>query len=294
MLSLSAAEVDNKGASPKTHPTLQRFVCEAYRQAKLDFWRAQPTNSLLVKPMHTFFSSKCCWTLILGSAVMLAACSGDQPVVKPQPQPTAGPTAAPTVEPESTATAETTAQPAPTVAPTADPPRKSRPASIFSSKKGISSTFGTTPGAVLKLTVSGNTVAKLKIREYVLPGGTNITFEFARGVRLKKARALGKVIHMSSQIAGRQRFKKIASEGPAFELYLSLHGKDSVNLAVGELELGPKGGETKKVSKWLIYPPTRVDKGLDEAFFELKEIGPSYLYATTAEPTVTQETPAAP
>ncbi len=297
MLSLSATGVDNKVDDEVVSSKSWWPPAMADRKPGLDFWRARPTNSQSVKPMNEM-SAHCRWTLALVTAASLAACSGDKPVVKPQPQPTAEPAPTSTGEPGAGGAGGEVAKPAstaaPTAAPTTEPPRKARPASIFSSKKGISSTFGSTPGAVLKLTVKGNTVARFKIQEFALSGGTNITFEFATGVRLKKARALGKVIHMSTQIAGRKRFKKIATNGPAFELYLSLHGQESVNLAVGELELGPQGGETNKVSNWLIYAPTRVDKGLDQAYFELKEIGPSYLYATKAAPTVTTETPAAP
>ena len=148
--------------------------------------------------------------------------------------------------------------------------------------KSISTTFGTTPGAVLKLSAKGGTIT-LKIPEGALYAGTNIIFKVAGGKAKKKPKVLGTVVYLEPILGGKRWSKGIKSDGPAFEFRMPLVGKDSVNLAVGAFEITSDG--TGGEVTWTVHAPTRVEWGFGEAYFHLPSIHPSYIYATTDEPT---------
>lgn len=154
--------------------------------------------------------------------------------------------------------------------------------------KEISSTFGSSPGSVLKLKGEGGTIT-LKIPEFALYAGTNIIWKIESGrVGKSKGPALGSIASIETVIGGRKRPQVIKSDGPPFELRWPTGGKDTINLAVGVRDLDTVGNPGK-VKTWTIYAPKSVDTSFKEAYFYLTEIGPAaYLHATSAAATAGQ------
>jgi len=236
------------------------------------------------------------WTI---GALSLAfvACGGEQPQPQPQPQPTAEPAPEPEPEPPPPAadagageTGQGGAGAAPET-PTARPP-SGRPAILMGPTKEIKSTFGLTPGAVLKLKAANGTIT-FKIPEYALFHGTNITWRVEAGHHGKsQGPVVGSVAFLETILESKKKPEVIDSRGAPYEFRWPTGGKDTINLAVGTMEIGG-GGVPGKVKEWKIYPPKNVDKGFKEAYFFVPTIGPAmYLHATTAKATVGAEAPA--
>ena len=240
--------------------------------------------------MMTSLSNVRAWFLApllvaLGAAAV--ACAGEPPKVDAPPPPTAEP-----VAPAETAAPDDAVAPAATAAPEAAPDKpvsSGRPAIQIGPQKKIQSAFGSTPASVLVLKTNAGSFT-LKLTEFALRGPVNLLVEVGgRGVQAKGL--VGEIVKIETQLADSPRFSAIKSAGPAFEVIVPLAKKKSVNLAVGALELTEDGALGTKVKEWRVYAPLRVDEGLGEAVFELTELVPGYLHATTAAPTVT---PAAP
>jgi hypothetical protein len=149
--------------------------------------------------------------------------------------------------------------------------------------KKIASTFGATPGSVLKLKTAGGEFV-LKLQEYSLRVGANLVFEVgAPRVMRGKANVIGDIVHLSLQVGDSSRMSFVDAYSAPFIVLVP--SKKSVNLAIGELELDEAGQETPKVKEWRVVAPLRFDAGLAQAVFELDRIGPSVMHATAAEPT---------
>jgi hypothetical protein len=139
---------------------------------------------------------------------------------------------------------------------------------------------------MLKLKASGGVVT-LKMPEFALSTGTNITWKIAKGRPPTKRQLVGSVCELIPTIAGKRKPSRIDSDGPKFSFRFPTGGRDSVNLAVGVSSGETKSGREEFV--WTVYAPTRVDTGFKEAHFELSYIAPSYIHATTAAPTSTDK-----
>ena len=59
--------------------------------------------------------------------------------------------------------------------------------------------------------------------------------------------------------------------------------KETINLAVGDIQIDEKTGKEKVT--WSVMAPSSVDKGLNEARFQLPGLALAYVNATTAPPT---------
>ncbi len=175
-----------------------------------------------------------------------------------------------------------------TTEPVAEPPprRSGRPAIQYGPAKKIETTFGSTPAAMLKLKAKGGVVT-LKIPEFALSTGTNITWKIATGRAPTKRQLVGSVCELLTTIAGKLKPSRIDSDGPKFSFRFPTGGRDTVNLAVG-VSIG-KTKYGREEFEWTVYAPTRVDTGFKEAHFELSYIAPSYIHATTAAPTSTDD-----
>src|SRR4030095_7445196 len=151
--------------------------------------------------------------------------------------------------------------------------------------KKIESTFGATPGAVLKLAAANGTIT-WKIPEFAFNTGYNILFQIAEGKAIKKKGvAIGEVAFLKITQGDNLEAANVESRGDKYELRWPIGNQESVNLAVGEGKTDDQGNELKEVS-WKIIAPKSVDTSFHEASFYLKEVGPiMYLHATTAAPT---------
>jgi hypothetical protein len=206
-------------------------------------------------------------------------CGGEKPKPPPPPQPTAAPEPPPPAPTSEPTTAE--AQPPPPEQPKGPPPPSGRPAILMGPSDTISSTFGATPGAVLKLKGDKGNIT-LKISEFSLDAGYNIEWKVAKGGPKGKAPALGTMASLKVVLGGKELPSKVTSRGTPFEVRWPTGDKESVNLAIGEATFEATG-ESKPT--WHVVAPKNVDAGLKEAYFALEAIGPiNYLYATTAAP----------
>ncbi len=196
------------------------------------------------------------------------------------------PGAAPELPPDEPEPAETAAPKAPEkpAMPAVEvKPPSGRPAILMGPSASISSTFGATPGASLKLKADGGNFT-LKIEEYALNGGYNIDFKIDKG-SVKKGPVVGSVVYLRTRAGDKVRADAVATRGKPYEVSVPLNGKDTLNLAVGVVQTDEQGNETGK-PEWTIYPPVRVESGFGEAIFQLQAIGPvMYLHGTTAEAT---------
>lgn len=179
---------------------------------------------------------------------------------------------------DADASDEPVAKPAPVVG-------SGRPAIIMGPSSEISSTFGSTPASVLKLKAKGGNFT-LKINEGALYTGTNIRFKLAGSGAKQKPPVNGTIVYLEPTIGDKRFPQQVKSGGATFEFRVPLAGRDDINLAVGTLAIGDEG-EVGDIT-WVVHSPTRVEKGLGEAYFELMEIGPSYLYGTSAPPTAAE------
>ncbi|MBM4373719.1 MAG: hypothetical protein FJ095_01450 [Deltaproteobacteria bacterium] len=235
--------------------------------------------------------------VLWATACAIVACGG-QAASTETPASTAAPTeaSAPSSESSAAASAAPTSESAPavTAAPSAAPtseadagrkasPPSGRPAIQVGPSKKIASTFGATPGSVLKLKTSGGELV-LKLQEYSLRVGANLVFEVGGPKVMRgKANVIGDIVHLSAQVGDSTRMSFLDAYSAPFVVLVP--SKKSVNLAIGELELDEAGQETKKVKDWRVVAPLRFDAGLSQVVFELDRIGPSVMHATAAEPT---------
>lgn len=233
-------------------------------------------------------------SLVVGLALLPWACGGEQSQPQPQPEPTG----APVVEPQPDKPAGTGG--GPTAEPTGDgggksgeepkskPKPSGRPAILMGPSKKIASTFGATPGAVLKL-ASANGAITWKIPEFSLGAGYNIEFSIAEAKAIKKkGAAIGDVAILKITSGDKPAAIKVDTRGDEFEFRWPLGNQPSVNLAIGEVNTDDQGEEVKGIT-WKIIAPKSADK---EAIFALQTVGPiMYLHATTAAPTEGGEAP---
>ena len=231
-------------------------------------------------------------SLVVGLALLPLACGGDQKQPQPQPEPTAAPVVepqpdkpAPTAEPTGEGGGKTGEEP------TSKPKPSGRPAILMGPSKKIASTFGQTPGAVLKLSASNGTIT-WKIPEFSLGAGLNIEFSIAEAKAIKKkGAAIGDVAILKLSSGDKPAAVKVETRGDDFELRWPIGTQPSVNLAIGEANSDDQGEEVKGIT-WKIIAPKNVDASFKEAFFYLKEVGPiMYLHATSAAPTEGGEAP---
>lgn len=228
---------------------------------------------------------------------LVVACGPDAPPPQTQPQPTAVPEAVP--EPEPAPEPEAGAGGAEGAGgaagePTVEKPKPSgRPAILMGPSEKIASTFGATPGSVLKLKSSGKGPITLKIPEFALTAGFNIEFKTLKSNPPRKGPVIGDAARIQLNRGDRVRPENVTSHGDPFEIRWPLYDKLSVNLSIGTAAVDDQGGESGKV-EWRIIAPKSVDTGFGEAVFELTDLGPvTYFHATSAPPTEAAE-PAAP
>jgi hypothetical protein len=223
-----------------------------------------------------------CFVSFVGLAI--AACGGPKPAQPPEGgEPTA---AAATAEPAPLPSTEPTAAASASAdASAAAPVRKpsGRTATIFESSTGHESkTCGSTPPTILKLTLkSSQEPAVLSLPEFALPGGYNVTWKEAPKGQAKKP-IFGPVFQLAIQEAGQPDMIRVDTVGVPFEVRMPLWGKDTVNLAYGDIKVDEKG---KEQVTWTVLAPKNVDKGLGNATFELPYLSLAYVHATGAEAT---------
>jgi hypothetical protein len=177
--------------------------------------------------------------------------------------------------------------------PPGKPKPSGRPAIQMGPSKKIESTFGATPGAVLKLSAAAGTIT-WRVPEFALGAGYNIEFKIADGKQAKKMKggATGDVAYLKTTLGEKVAPSEVDSSGDAFELIWPLGTQTSVNLAVGQAKTDDQGTELKDVT-WKVYAPKSVDTSFKEATFQLSQVGPIlYLHATTAPPTEAAPAPA--
>ena len=148
-------------------------------------------------------------SILVSFALGVGACGSKATPVNPPPEATATAaatteaTAEPTAAP--TATGSSAASAAPTAAPSAAPPKHSgggRPAVLFPGQNKVSSTFGSTPASILKVSVKElKDPVVLYLPEWALPTGYNITLEAMPKVTGKKPQ-LGPVFQLVVQEPG--------------------------------------------------------------------------------------------
>jgi len=170
-------------------------------------------------------------------------------------------------------------------------PSSGRPMIQMGPSATIESTFGVSPGAILKLKAEGGAIT-LKIPEGALDTGYNLSFKLDKKGQVKKGGVLGSIAYLKLTPGDKLRARAVPTRGDKYELRVPLNGKASVNLAVGAVETDKEGVETGKPT-WKVYAPDRIEEGFGEAYFMVPEIGPvMYIHATTAE--ATEPVPAAP
>ena len=219
--------------------------------------------------------------LVLPIALGMLGCGSKPAPVTPPAVDTAA-AAAPTTAPSSAATAA----PAPSGEPSAGPssrPSSGRPAVTQESSSGkICSTFGSTPGSVLKLNVKEAKVpAVLDLPEWSLPGGYNICWQAGKATPKKPVGPVFQLVVTEAR-EGEPHPERVQTNGAPFLFRFPLYGKKTVNLAVGDIAVNEETG--KETVTWTVYAPTKVEEGLGEAIFEMPTIFTSYVVATTAEP----------
>ncbi|MCC6524362.1 MAG: hypothetical protein IT373_17010 [Polyangiaceae bacterium] len=221
---------------------------------------------------------------VLAIQVVLAAaawsgCGGDKPTVK-EPAPTATPAPLPPPTVTASAEPEPSAAQSASAAPT-QPKPSGRPSIMMTGDKEISSTFGSSPGAVLSLHGADGD-ATLKIPEYALRGAINLVMRFENAGK-GFGTTLGRIVSITPQDAEAATPTPTSAEsaGPPFELRLPTYGKDTVNLAVGMI--ADEGGKQKIT--WTVYAPKSVDATKKLAYFEITKLAPSYVHVTTSPPT---------
>jgi hypothetical protein len=229
--------------------------------------------------------------------VFLVACGPDKPPPQPQPQPTATPEPQPAPEPEPTPEPEPDdaegagGAAAEAAKPVEKPKPSGRPAILVGPSAKIASTFGATPGSVLKLKSTGKGPISLKLPEFALSTGYNIEFKTLGANPPKHAGLIGDVARIQLNRGDKLMAEAANTKGDDFELRWPLYDKLSVNLAVGTTSTDDQGAETAKIN-WTVIAPKTVDEGSGEAYFHLTVLGPvTYFHATSAAPT---ETAAAP
>jgi hypothetical protein len=170
------------------------------------------------------------------------------------------------------------------------PKPSGRPAILMGPSKAIASTFGATPGAVLKLSASNGTIT-WKIPEFALNAGYNIEWKIAEAKAIKKKPpVIGDVAYMKITLGDKLSASKIGTKSDDYEIRWPIGNNATVNLAVGEGSTDSQGDEQKAIN-WKILAPKSVDTNFKEAYFYLSEVGPiMYIHATSAPPTE----PAAP
>ena len=218
-------------------------------------------------------------SLVLLTAAF-GACGGDKP---PVTEPTIQPPPPPPPPPPPTASASVEAPPAPSAVASAEPTvhkPSGRPAILMSNDKEISGPFGTSPGAVLRLKMGADGEATLKIPEWSLHGGTNISWKFEK-ITKGKGTILGRPCSVTPTDPSSPTIKvmPLDSAGAPFELRFPTFGKESVNLAVGEIT----GEDGKTKIEWKVLAPKSVSDGV--AVFEVTHLGQSYVHATLSDPT---------
>lgn len=163
-------------------------------------------------------------------------------------------------------------------------PSSGRPMIQMGPKAIIESTFGATPGAVLKLAGEGGNFT-LRIPEYALSRGYNITWKIDKKGQVKKGSVVGSIAYLKLTPGDKLEARADTAADKPFQIHVPLNGRASLNLAVGSVKTDDQGNETGKPI-WKVYPPTRIEEGFGEAHFELPEIGPvMYIHATTADTT---------
>jgi len=152
-------------------------------------------------------------------------------------------------------------------------------------KAEISATFGVTPGAILKLSTSKEP-ATLVFPELALPGPYNVTWRIERRGKFTKPK-IGKVCSLLLQIPeGKPDPQIVESRGKPFEIRWPTGGKDTINLAIGEISQGKR--HQQKVT-WTVVAPRHVDKGFGVAYFDLTRLSHAYFHATTKKPTAPEQ-----
>jgi hypothetical protein len=147
----------------------------------------------------------------------------------------------------------------------------------------IKSTFGATPGSLLKLKAAGGNIT-LKIPEFSLDAGYNIEFTIDTKTKVKGT-AVGSIAKLKLTPGDKMRARAVPTRKDNYEVRLPLHDHASVNLAVGSVSTDKQGVEQGSPT-WKVYAPTKVETAFKEAHFSIAEIGPvMWLYATTAEVT---------
>ena len=209
----------------------------------------------------------------------VAACSKDAPPPPPPPQPTATavvvpepPAPEPVPEPVASATTD-----GPEVAP--KPPRPSgRPAILMGPTKEIASTFGLTPGAVLKLKGKDGNIT-LKFAEFSLKRPANINWKVVtKRIKTKGMAVGGMIARIDMTRTDKPGARQFFAGERKFELRWPLGKESSVNLAIGT--------QDASTIQWRVVAPTKVETGFKEAYFELDDLGPvQYFHATLSEPT---------
>ncbi len=175
------------------------------------------------------------------------------------------------------------AKPAPKPAATVQP-SSGRPMIQMGPSAVIESTFGNSPGAILKLKAEGGAIT-LKIPEGALDTGYNLVFKPDNKGQVKKGTVFGTIAYLKLAPGDKLRARAVPTRGDSYELRVPLNGKASVNLAIGAVETDKQGVETGKPT-WKVYAPERIEEGFGEAYFKVPEIGPvMYIHATSAEAT---------
>jgi hypothetical protein len=150
-------------------------------------------------------------------------------------------------------------------------------------KAAIESTFGATPGAVLKLKGEGGNMT-LRIPEYALDRGYNLVWKIDKG-KVKKGAVVGSVAYLKLMPGDKLKARADRAADKPFQIRVPLGSGGSVNLAVGVMETDDQGNE-KGNPTWKVYPPSHVEEAFKEVHFELPAIGPvMYIHATTDEAT---------
>ncbi len=156
--------------------------------------------------------------------------------------------------------------------------------------KSIASTFGITPGAVLKLKGKGGTIT-LKLPEYALQSPANLVWKVLKKRVKTKGTVVGSVVELNMTRAGSTGMHRFEAGEGKFELRWPLGSQSSVNLAIGTAPVAGDGSAGKMT--WQVIAPTKVEAGFKEAYFHVTSLGPmQYYYATTAEPTAAEPTAA--
>ena len=171
--------------------------------------------------------------------------------VEPQPDKPAGTGGGLTAEPTGEGGGKSGEEPK------TKPKPSGRPAILMGPSKKIASTFGATPGAVLKLASSNGTIT-WKIPEFSLGAGLNIEFSIAEAKAIKKGAAIGDVAILKVSSGDKPAAIEVDTRGDEFELRWPMGTQPSVNLAIGEANTDDQGDEVKGIT-WKIIAPKSVE-----------------------------------